>query len=39
MASFDDEESHWNSSKIKGFSFGDDEEVRSTQIVDLGLTF
>ena len=23
----DEEESDWNSSKIKGFSFGDDDEV------------
>ena len=27
MSSFEEEESDWNSSKIKGFSFGDDEEV------------
>ncbi len=28
MAGQEEEEADWNSSKIKGFSFGDDDEVR-----------
>lgn len=27
MTSFDEDDSEWNSSKIKGFTFGDDEET------------
>ena len=35
MNVFDEEESEWNSSKIKGFSFGDDEEVNSKRLTGI----
>jgi len=35
--SFEEEESDWNTSRIKGFSFADDEEVMTTTAYDIVL--